>query len=592
LLFQVVRYLPKGFRQRRPDGKGGWIWDLDGVQPVLYRLPEVIKAQTICVTEGEKDTDDLRSLGFTATTNPMGAGKWRDEYSDTLRNKNVVIFGDVGDENGEGEKHTAQRIQSLTGVARTIKHVKLPDGFHDVSDYIASLPKESAAETIRRLIDETPLVSSLNSSVSNCEDEILYEFPEPMSDVAFHGLAGDIVRRIEPHTEADPSALLIHLLTEFGNASWRNPHAIADGARHGVNINIVCVVPTGKSRKGTALAHTKGMFRRVDEHWAKECVTSGLSSGEGLIYSVRDAVTKRVKQKGGYGIEIVDDGVADKRCMFVESELASTLRVMTRDGNTLSAIIRQAWDGDDVLRTAVKNSPNTATGAHISIIGHVTRDEVRRELTATDQANGFANRFLWLAVRRSKCLPEGGRIEDENLNDLVTRLHAAIQFARNAGEVTRSDGARELWHVVYPELSEGQPGLLGAITARAEAQVLRLSSIYALLDCSTTIEVEHHRAALALWNYCDRSARWIFQTATGDRRADRILFALQAAGTAGMTKTEISERVFHRNVSSDALADALCVLRKSKLAIWRKESTGGAPCERWFAAGNSTNLTK
>jgi hypothetical protein len=432
---------------------------------------------------------------------------------------------------------------------------------------------------------QTPELSSLNSSRVEANDGVVDDFPEPPSDIVYHGLAGDIVRRIEPHTEADPAALLIHVHAFFGNASGRNPHAVADGARHGMNINIACVGPTGKSRKGTALAHTKRTFRRVDEQWAKGCVTSGLSSGEGLIYSVRDVVTKQVKQKGGdYATEIVDEGVADKRCMFVESELASTLRVMTRDGNTLSAIIRQAWDGDDVLRTAVKNSPNTATGAHISIVGHVTRDEVRRELTATDQANGFANRFLWLAVRRSKCLPEGGRIEDEGLHDLVTRLHEAIEFARSAGEVTRDSEARELWKIVYPKLSEGRPGLLGAITARAEAQVLRLSCIYALLDCSHVITAEHHRAALALWNYCDRSAKWLFGSASGNPHADKILIALRVAGSKGLTRKQILDDVFQRNITGHALDEALQFLRRSRLARPQKEPTGGKPSERWFAS--------
>jgi Protein of unknown function (DUF3987) len=275
-------------------------------------------------------------------------------------------------------------------------------------------------------------------------------------------------------------------------------------------------------------------------------------------------------------------GVADKRLCVVEGEYSNVLKVMTREGNTLSPVIRNAWDTGD-LRSMTKNSEARATGAHVSIIGHITRDELRRSLTETESANGFGNRFLWAAVRRSKCLPEGGDIDSENLNDLVTGLHQAIEFARNAGEVTRSEGARELWRLVYPELSEGKPGLLGAITARAEAQVLRLSVIFALLDCSTKIEVEHHRAALALWNYCGRSANWIFSTSTGDPRADKILFALRIAGATGMTKTEISERVFNRNVSADALADALRLLHQSGQARFTMESTGGAPRKRWFA---------
>jgi hypothetical protein len=463
----------------------------------------------------------------------------------------------------------------------------LPDGFHDVSEYIDSLSPETAADIIRKLIEQTPELSSLNSSGLAGNDAVVDDFPEPLSEVAFHGLAGDIVRRIEPHTEADRAALLIHVVTVFGNAIGRNPHAIADGARHGMNLNAACVGETSKSRKGTALARVKRIFKRADEDWAKECLTSGLSSGEGLIYTVRDPVMKKVKQKGGgYANETVDDGIEDKRRLFIESEFASTLRVMSREGNTLSAVIRQAWDDGD-LRTAVKNSPNSATGAHISIMAHVTRDEVRRELCATDQANGFANRFLWFAVRRSKCLPEGSNIDNENFNDLVTRLQNAIEFARGAGEITRDDSARELWRICYPALSEGKPGLLGALTARAEAQVLRLSCIYALLDCSTKITVDHHRAALALWNYSERSAKWIFGMATGDSVADRILIGLRIAGTNGMTQTEISERIFSRNVTSAALSSALELLERSGQVRWTKESTGGAPRKRWFATTRS-----
>ena len=109
LLYQTCRYQPKDFRQRRPDGKGGWINNLQGVRRVLYRLPEVLKAQTVCVAEGEKDCDNLEKLGFVATTNPLGAGKWRDEYSETLRGKDVVVFGDVGDDDGKRREAHATR---------------------------------------------------------------------------------------------------------------------------------------------------------------------------------------------------------------------------------------------------------------------------------------------------------------------------------------------------------------------------------------------------------------------------------------------------------------------------------------------------
>ncbi|HEY1599246.1 MAG TPA: hypothetical protein VGG64_06565 [Pirellulales bacterium] len=138
LLFQAVRYDPKKFRQRRPDGNGGWVSDLKGVRRVLYRLPELLAADptaTVFVPEGEKDVDRLRRLSLVATCNPMGAGKWRDEYSDHLRGRHVVILEDNDD---AGRKHTQQVVRSLQGVAASVRVLALPDlpPHGDVSDWL------------------------------------------------------------------------------------------------------------------------------------------------------------------------------------------------------------------------------------------------------------------------------------------------------------------------------------------------------------------------------------------------------------------------------------------------------------------------
>lgn len=122
LLFQVCRFEPKKFSQRRPDGRSGWIWNLQGVRRVLYRLPEVVKAEQVFVCEGEKDADRLRSLGLVATTAPMGAGKWRPEYSEALRGKHVVILPDADE---PGREHARQVAASLHGVAASVKVVNL-----------------------------------------------------------------------------------------------------------------------------------------------------------------------------------------------------------------------------------------------------------------------------------------------------------------------------------------------------------------------------------------------------------------------------------------------------------------------------------
>src|SRR5262249_32964711 len=153
--------------------------------------------------------------------------------------------------------------------------------------------------------------------------------------------------------------------------------------------------------------------------------------------------------------------------------------------------------------TVSKNSPAKATDAHVSVIGHITVDDLRKYLSETEAANGFGNRFLWALVKRSKILPEGGDLPP--LADIITELHEAIAFARSTEKIVRTASAKALWEQVYPKLSEGRVGLVGALTARGEAQVLRLSCIYALLDCSPVVDLPHLRAALEVWRYCEES---------------------------------------------------------------------------------------
>jgi hypothetical protein len=413
--------------------------------------------------------------------------------------------------------------------------------------------------------------------------EVCDEWPSPPDKAAYHGLAGDIVRTIEPHSEADPVALLVQVLVAFGCNINRTAYFAAEADRHYGNLFANLVGLTSKGRKGTSWGQVGRLFARVADVWFLERVLGGLSSGEGLIWSVRDQISKMepVKDKGkivSYQNVITDQGIEDKRLLVLESEFASVLKNMARERNTLSAIIRQAWD-TGTLRTMTKNSPATATNAHISIIGHITRDELRRQITETDLANGVANRFLWICVKRSKCLPEGGSLQEANIAPLVLRLHSAVGHAQTVSRMSRDDAARRLWAEVYPTLSDGKPGLLGAATSRAEAQVMRMAMLYALLDEQPVIGEVHLRAALALWDYCAASARNIFGSAMGDPTADDIVQLLR--GRPGTTRTEIRD-FFGRHKSVDEINRALAVLVENGLARREQRETGGRPAECWF----------
>ena len=420
-------------------------------------------------------------------------------------------------------------------------------------------------------------------------------WPDPVNEAAYCGLAGDVVRMIEPQTEADPIALLIHVLVGVGSLVGRGPHARVGGTNHHTNENAICVGKTSSARKGTAKSDTFNLLGRVDPGWAENRVVAGLSSGEGLIWAVRDQIEKqepvrdKTKAITGYQTVITDHGVDDKRLLVIEPEFASVLRVAGRDGNTLSSVYRQGWDSG-LLRVLNKNSPVNATGAHISIIGHITREELLIELSNNDKVNGFGNRNLWLCVQRSKLLPDGGDWRSLDLGLLVSRLKEVVDFARGVGEIRRDAEAGAMWHEVYGQLVGERAGLFGALTSRAEAHVLRLSCVYALLDRSTEIRRPHLEAALALWKYCEDSAEYIFGDAQGNQVLDQILKALRNASD-GLTRNEIRD-LFGRHRSSEEIGAALRILGERGLAGFQKEDTGGRAAERWFAVNEGARKAR
>lgn len=406
-------------------------------------------------------------------------------------------------------------------------------------------------------------------------------WPASLPDEALHGLPGEIVREIEPQTESDPAAVLLQVLVAFGALVGRGPHVPIEGDEHHGNLFALIVGETSKARKGTSWGRVREIFSRIPG-WPH--VVDGLSSGEGLKWAVRDRVTKTEKDDKGLASEKeIDPGVFDKRILVMESEFAQVLRQAARAGNTLSATIRAAWDSGN-LRTLTKHDPVTATGAHIAIVGHITADELRTELTATDSANGFANRFIFMCAKRSKALPFGGKpLPAAKVEDFWRRIEAAVAKAKNAGPVGMTPAAKEKWQSVYAQLSEGFPGLLGAVTGRAEAQCLRIALLYALMEGANEIDAPHLLAALAVWERSSESARFIFGDSLGDPVADDILRGLREEGPLGLTRTAIS-KLCGRHQSSERITQSLALIERRGLARFEKRPTQGAPVEVWVAA--------
>lgn len=152
VLFQVARMEPKDFRQRAPDGSGGWIYKLDGVRRVIYNLPAVIAADVVFICEGEKDADTINGMQLVGTTNCGGSKKWLPEYSAYFRAKEVVILPD-GDK--AGEEHLEVLRAALGKVVKSMRIVKMPEGIKDISDFAATFPAvdDAKGELIRMCED-------------------------------------------------------------------------------------------------------------------------------------------------------------------------------------------------------------------------------------------------------------------------------------------------------------------------------------------------------------------------------------------------------------------------------------------------------
>jgi len=445
--------------------------------------------------------------------------------------------------------------------------------------------REAAGET-----DATPHLRVVSE-----DGELL---PQPARDgapamprAAFHGVAGRLVEIIKPHSEADPNAILLQFLAAAGNSFGRGPHVRIEGDTHSCNLFVTIVGDTSSGRKGTSWGRVRQVFKLADNDWVTNNVAGGLASGEGLIWAVRDPIFKMVAEKdedtkkptGNMVEELVDGGVEDKRLLVQEAEMSRVLRAMKKEGNILSAVIRELWDTGD-CRSMSKNNPGKTTGAMVSVVAHSSADELRRELTDTDAANGFGNRFLWVLSFRSKLLPRGGNLTDRDLEDVAGEIRQAQRFAASLQDepLDFDQDAWRLWESGYERLTIGQPGLAGSILARGAPQVRRLSLIYALLDLSGVIRVEHLRAALAVWSYCEQSVWRVFGDASGDPDADKALKFISEAGKQGRDGAEMW-KLWANHKDPGPILDRL----ERGGGIWlQKETTSGRTKERWISVAH------
>lgn len=380
--------------------------------------------------------------------------------------------------------------------------------------------------------------------------------PWPVLDgKAFHGLPGQIIATVLPHTEADPAAMLFTLYGAAGAMIGRQPHILTGGVHHGARVWPLIIGRTAGGMKGTSWAEVRRVLKHADVTFHQDRVVSGLSSAEGLIIQVRDP-------SGDPESDSYDEGVEDKRLLIIESEFASVLAQGKREGNTLLPLIRQAWDGGTLRTMTVK--PKIATDPHIGMIGHITPTELRMKLNEAERAGGTMNRFLPVLSKRSKLLPDGGDLSEVEVKGLGAELGGVIAKARTIGQMKRSMAAAERWRLLYERLAADHAGdgPVAQVVARAAPQVLRLSVMAALLDGCDYVDLPHLEAAEAMWDYAEDSAWYVFGGGSGNPDLDRLKTFVDESGEAGVTRTEISTKCFSRNKEASEIDGLLVELLK------------------------------
>jgi len=413
---------------------------------------------------------------------------------------------------------------------------------------------------------EQPLLGSLDT----------FFWPQPLRKEAFRGLAGDVVRLIEPQSEADPAALLLQFLAGVGSVVGRDPHYIVEADRHGPNLFVCVVGQSALARKGTSWGQVERILKLVDPEWYENCINYGLASGEVVIELLKDPTY--VDGPDGTPA-ILEQGVKDKRLFMLETEFASTLTIMKRPNNLLSSVLRNAWDGRTLRNNSKTQGKLKASEPHLTVVGHITFDELRGELSDTAITNGFANRFLWCAAKRSKSLPEGGYIDPVAIEDLAAMIRMKLREIKGPTLYEMDEEAKSEWRLNYEQITDVEDGALGAATSRGTPQILRIAMLYAVLDSSPVIHAEHLIAALAVWDYCLESAAAVFSNHGGNPVLDKLRMIL-LDNPEGLSQTEIY-RYFGSNIAASRISMALKELEPEGLICESRPTGRGRPKTVW-----------
>lgn len=610
LLFQVVRYDPKDFRQRRPKPDGGWVWSVKGVRVVPYRLPELLARpdEPVFVVEGEKDVDNLGRIGVLATCNAGGAGKWTADQAAFLRGRRVYAAGDNDD---SGRKHLDQVVCSLDGVAESVRIVELPDlpAKGDVSDWLAA---GGTKKELERLAEASPIWTPTPQpwpEIISLDTANLPEFPthalpavlrnwveaESYATQTPADLAGllamavcssTIARRVvvEPRSRwEEPVNLYVAVLLEPGN---RKSAVFADATRPLCELEAELIeaarpsVARAQSDRRQAEARLKRLEKLAAEKGDAEARHEAGNLAEELAMSVEPVLPRL----------IVDDATCEKLGMIL-AEQGGRIASMSPEGGVFDlmaglysknglpqfGVYLMGHSGDNLKSDRVSRSSVYVERPALTC-AYAMQPQVIIGLAANAafRGRGLLARFLyaapqsWIGRRLIAPPPVPDTVRDA-YHETVKAM-ADIQEEKIALNLNADAAARlEAWEAEIEAMlaDGGQMEIMRDWGGKLAGATVRLAAVLHCVEYGPTGEIDLPTllAAIAIARYLAPHAEAVLnmmqaQEGAGDEDARYVLRWIERHGRRDFTKSEAQHQGKRRFPKADEIDQALTELTR------------------------------
>ncbi|MFE0022369.1 DUF3987 domain-containing protein [Amycolatopsis sp. NPDC059021] len=438
-----------------------------------------------------------------------------------------------------------------------------------------------SAESVPGPVHEPGSVNTSADDHAAAEERAIVEIARaravlpPMDATAFDCYLGSVVHEVAEFTEGDPVNVLASLIGVAGVHLGQKPHVRAGDDLHPLLVWPLIIGRTNSGRKGAGWSSAKRLAVAAAPDFMTANLRSGLTSGEGLASMFTDdpkpsgeADDLDAKPRAGGRLP-----AGDRRLLVFEAEWAGVMERMKRDGNSLSATLRAAWEGGDLSTMAV--TARVAPESHVGIIGHITPEEFRSKVSTSDLAGGTYNRFLPVMVSRAHFLPGGQGAPDTIVKGIGAEMAERLDNGRKLGALGFTPAGNDLWRRLYVEFGTdtGDLPAVEQFISRAAPYCLRIAAIHTALDGATAIDARHLTAAAALVRYSIASARTAL---SNSGEAAKLARWIAAAGTAGRTRDEIRSGFYQRNRTAAEITTLLDQLREAgRVVVGKRPPAGG-----------------